>query len=225
MKRSTRRLILMSVMILWSVGTGCATSRGVLEIDIPAVKRPETGPAFKIVSVLDSRVFEERPSKPSIPSLKHRSQIGDPAITSRAIARKRNGYGKAMGDILLPEGKTVMDLVRAAVTRAMNEVEIRVVNEDEPELDSARPVDVDIQQFWAWFSPGFWTVALEFDARLRITTDLGDFRDGEGAHGYTRLKSFAEDAGAWRNTIDKGLEELNTDLKQKLQQSMAQHSR
>jgi hypothetical protein len=37
------------------------------------------------------------------------------------VARKRNGWGKVLGDILLPEGRTVSDLVEEVVAKAFIE--------------------------------------------------------------------------------------------------------
>jgi len=88
---ATRAVFAMS-LVAWilSGATGCATSRGVVEIQIPEANDPLSESAYKIVSVEDRRNFELKPQQPSIPSLKN-GEIDDPAITSRAIARKRNG--------------------------------------------------------------------------------------------------------------------------------------
>lgn len=70
--------------------------------------------------VTDRRVFEADPDDPSTPSLKG-GEIHNTATTSRAIARKRGGFGKAWGDILLPEGRTVAHLMEEALTRAFQD--------------------------------------------------------------------------------------------------------
>ncbi len=218
-KRSKALLILASSV--WLLGSGCATSRGILPIEVATQSNPDTGQTFRIVEVKDSRVFELRPPQPSTPSLEN-GEIQDESITLRAIARKRNGYGKALGDILLPEGRTVLDLTRESITRAMRESGLRVLSEADPGWKAATPLQADIQQLWAWMTPGFWSLALDFDMRVRITTDLGFFREGQEAHGAIRLHSQAAGTRAWRNTITKGLEEFNRDLKQKLTQAVQQ---
>jgi len=208
-------LIFIAALGLLGGATGCATSRGILNIHIPSPANPTSGVAYKIVDVKDSRSFELKPPQPFIPSLKN-GEINDRAITSRAIARKRNGYGMALGDILLPEGDTVQDLTERAVARAFRETGLRVIAQGDPQWDEATPVEVDIQQLWAWMTPGFWSIGLDFDMRVRIKTDLGFFQDGDEAHGNIQLRTQAAGTRAWLNTINKGLEEFNRDLKSKL---------
>ena len=108
-----------SVAALLLLVSGCATNRGIIDVRVTPTPDPQGKVMVKIVRVTDQRTFELRPDVASIPSLKD-GQIDNKAITSRAIARKRNGYGKALGDILLPEGRTVEDLVEeATVTKPL----------------------------------------------------------------------------------------------------------
>jgi len=211
------RTAILGFALLWllSGATGCATSRGVLDVKIPSTTNPTSGDAYKIVDVRDSRVFELKPSSPSIPSLKN-GEISDSAITSRAIARKRNGYGMAMGDILLPEGGTVQDLTRQAIARAFRESGLRVVSTGDPLWESAKPIEADILTLWAWMTPGFWILSLDFDMRVRIRTALGAFREGEETHGAIQLKTQGAGTKQWLNTITKGLEAFNLDLTQRV---------
>jgi hypothetical protein len=67
--------------------------------------------------VTDRRVFEVNPRQANIPSLMNDAEIKNPAITARAVARKRGGFGKTLGDVgdvLLPEGRTVTNVVAVA---------------------------------------------------------------------------------------------------------------
>ena len=74
------------VLCLGLLATGCATSRGVIDVTAPETANPETGVAVAVVEVKDRRAFQIDPPRPSIPSLKN-DEIGDRTITSRAIAR------------------------------------------------------------------------------------------------------------------------------------------
>jgi len=191
--------------------SGCATTRGILDVPLQEVANPATGVAVKIGSVTDSRRFQVDPPQPSIPSLKD-GQIENQALTSRAIARKRNGYGKALGDILLPEGQTVAGLAAATVTRGLRAGGFRVLTEGQPGFEDALPIDVDIEQFWAWFTPGFFAAHLEFEARITLTGPVPPFRQGEPVRGYVRLSTQAATTRAWRNTVEKGLTELENEI-------------
>ena len=70
---------------------GCATNRGIVDVQVEDTANPASGKAVKIVKVVDKRKFELAPGSPSTPSLKN-GEVNDKSITSRAVARKRNAY-------------------------------------------------------------------------------------------------------------------------------------
>ncbi len=194
---------------------GCATSRGIMDIQPKSVANPASGPIVKIARVTDQREFQLKPPDPSIPSLKY-GEIDNSAITSRAIARKRNSYGKAMGDILLPEDRTVEQIAEEAIIRGLRESGFQVLEEGDVRYEEAVPLEADIYQFWAWLSPGFWAAHLEFDLRIRLTGAISPFEEGQEFKGYVRLSTQAATTRAWRNTIAKGLENLNENMTSRL---------
>lgn len=201
-------------MVAAMLGSGCATNRGVLDVRVKESQNPRSGRAVTITRVTDNRVFEKAPSFPSIPSLKD-GAITDKAITSRAIARKRNGYGKAMGDILLPEGRSVENLVTEALVKSFRDAGYRVVdgrNSDEKGV----PVEADIEQFWAWFSPGFWACSLDFEAKVKIKGDVPSFRNGETVRGAVRLSTQMATGGAWMNIINTGIDSFIDEVRKRL---------
>jgi len=187
--------------------TGCATTRGVLDVRVPAGTNASSGPAVRIERVTDRRVFEIDPRQANIPSLKH-DEISDKAITSRAIARKRGGFGKAMGDILLPEGRTVMMLVEEALARSLQEAGYRVVGTQDREATAAIPVEADIEQFWAYFRPGFAQVAVEFETRVRLTSPVTALQTADPLKGFSRVTGMAATSSTWLEAMNKGLEDF-----------------
>jgi hypothetical protein len=155
--------------------SGCATSRSVVDLDAktnvstPAVPVPmPAGPApgVTIAAVEDQRVFRIDPPVPEEPSLKNDEDINNKAITARAIARKRNTYGMAMGDVLLPEGDTVTTHVTQAITDGFATAGYRVLKTGEAGYDQAASVTVSIKQYWCWAQPGF------FEAKLNCITEI-----------------------------------------------------
>jgi hypothetical protein len=198
------------------LATSCASTRGVIDYPLPTSQDLGEGPAVRIGNVVDARGFERNPSDPSIPSLKD-GEIEDRAITSRAIARKRNGYGKAMGDILLPEGRTVVELASAAVVRGLREGGYRVLAQGDAGYDDATPIDVEIRKFWMWFTPGFWAAHLEFRSALGLRGPIPPLAGGAEAVGYVRLATQAATSRAWTNTLDRGLADLNVKIVELLQ--------
>ena len=213
MKRKSVLLILFVISLLML--NGCATNRGILDVRLTLPENSVSDLNIKIVRVTDQRRFEIAPNKPSIPSLKG-GEIDDKSITKRAIARKRNSFGKALGDILLPEGRTVEDLVREAVVLSFRESGYRVINEEDPMFSSAIPIEVDIDEFWAWLTPGFSAVKLEFKSALKLKGNVVSFQDGEEVRSYVLLHSQAAGTRAWSNTINKGIENLVQKIKERL---------
>lgn len=208
-----RRLVSgLGLVVLIVMASGCATSRGILDVRISPSSNPSSGKAVTIVSVSDQRQFELRPNNASIPSLKN-GEISDSTITDRAIARKRNGYGKALGDILLPEGRTVQALTREALTRAFREAGYRVLEKGDKDFGNAAPVHAEIEQFWAWITPGFWAAALEFETRVKLTGNIESLSNGESVRGYVRLKTQTATGSRWLNTINKGLQNFINNVK------------
>src|SRR6266852_9143453 len=79
--------------VAW-VLSGCAVTRGIIDVRPQIVPAPTTGRIVSLSSIEDRRHFEAAPEDPSTPSLKD-GRIDDTLITARAIARKRNSYGMA----------------------------------------------------------------------------------------------------------------------------------
>ena len=190
---------------------GCALNRGELALQAPEVANPEQGAPVRIIEVVDKRVFAIAPPDPSTPSLKN-DEIDDPAITKRAIARKRGGYGAALGDILLPEGETVEKLTASALASALKEKGYRVVSAGEPGYDEALPLSANINQFWGWFTPGFWTIKLEYRADVELTGDWPLTGDKRTVGGNSRYSGLAADTSAWRQLMNDGLSNLIQNL-------------
>lgn len=150
--------------------TGCATSRDILKMDTSDMKAIEGTPNGKTVyinTVTDNRVFEAKPKEPSTPSL-DLSESDNSDIRSRAIARKRNGFGKALGDILLEPNVTIPNLITLSLEKSLRERGYSVISKKE-EIDSETYiVDVKVNKFWSWMNPGAFAITISTE----ISTDL-----------------------------------------------------
>ena len=149
---------------------GCATSRSEIDINVAPMSSAQVAASNgkKVqISTVDERVFQIDPRSPDIPSLKN-NEVTDKSITERAIARKRNGYGMALGDVLLPSGRTLSQLVNESVASAYKQAGYEVVTE--PGAADATSVKVHIVEFWSWFTPGFFSVDVSSKSLLRIET-------------------------------------------------------
>jgi hypothetical protein len=212
-----RRLVLVvPLLACLFIATGCATTRGVIDIPAKAGPNPSSGPAVRIDRVTDRRVFEIDPRQATIPSLMNEAEIKDPKITSRAIARKRGGFGKALGDILLPEGRTVMQVVEEALRWSLQDAGYRVVSKDDPGASTAIPLQADIEQFWAWFRPGFAEVAVEFESVVRLTSAQLPELPGSPVKGTSRVTGMAATSGTWQEAVTRGVDDFARNARERL---------
>lgn len=213
--RSRAALVLLLVSVTFG---GCATSRSEISLSSPeATPTPQAatkGRAVVIRSVIDERVFEEAPRVASTPSLGFGGALqASEDVKARAVGRKRGGFGKAMGDVLLENGQTVVGLVRNNLTTVFQQAGYRVASEGATEPASL-VVDVHIKQFWAWFQPGFWAITLN----ANIETGL----EVSGTASPITISVHAEDSrqmateGAWLEIVEKALLTYRTEAAARL---------
>ncbi len=192
--------------LLCGVISGCATSRSEVQLSSPVATSspaPTTGKTVVIRTIKDLRAFEQSPSEPSTPSLGFEGAAQASAeIKARAIGRKRNTFGQALGDVLLPAGQTVESVVRENLTAALQQAGYQVKS---AEAGGSAPsfIDVEIRKFWAWVQPGFWAITL----RTHIATDLKMSGDAlptivsvQAEEGYQIVTD-----GAWIEVVEKAL--------------------
>lgn len=204
---SIRRIgSMLAMLLLATVTTGCATSRGVIELSAPqtTATAASTGKKVYINSVVDNRKFEVEPSQPSVPSLDP-SEEGGREIEKRALARKRNGYGAALGDILLPEGQSVEALVSSTVKQAFTESGYQVVDSADAINGDGYIVDVSINKFWSWMNPGFWAITLSSEINTEIKLNDKDSERKEVV-GVNYADDFAAaSTDEWTEVMQKAL--------------------
>lgn len=201
------------VACLLALSVGCATNRSEIDVKVPQLDQANIAPSNgkKVyITAVDERVFEINPRKADIPSLKN-DEITVRSITERAVARKRNGYGKGLGDVLLPSGRTVSTLVSESVASAYRQAGYEVVGD--PGVPDATAVKVRIVEFWSWFSPGFFYVTVNNKSRLNIET--------EGGSGFevVTLKNDGMQAvteNDWKEITEAGLQEIMQETAKKL---------
>lgn len=194
---------------------GCATTRSEIKLQGPTMSPPAAtavGDDHVVVikSVTDERVFEQAPSDPSTPSLGFGgSDSATAQVKSQAIGRKRNSFGKALGDVLLQQGQTVTGVVRENLIAALLQSGYRVVPQVNAGADAV-VLDVHVKQFWSWFQPGFWAITLHSD----IATDL----QVEGKDTPIKIQVHAEDKRqaatekAWMEIMQQGLERYRAEV-------------
>lgn len=214
MSKSRIALVLM-LSIAFLLG-GCAAGRSVVTSTFDPGVNPAAGTIVRIEPVEDARVFTPAPPQADMPSLMNAGEIDNKAITSRAVGRKRGGFGAALGDVLLPEGESVQQLSRAVVTRAMREAGYRVASPGEPAYAEAIPIKVRIDEFWSWFSPGFWQVAVRFRGKLYLQGNIAPVAAGTSYSVEVEDKMQAVLESDWAAIVAKGVAALSESVRKGL---------
>ena len=192
---------------------GCASSRSEVDINVAPLSsaQPAASNGKKVlISTVDERVFQIDPRSPDVPSLKN-NEVADKSITERAIARKRNGFGLAMGDVLLPSGRTLSQLVNESVAAAYKQAGYEVVTT--PSTPDAATVKVHIVEFWSWFTPGFFSVDVTSKSLVRIESP------GQNALNIVTRQSESMQAvteSDWRKITEAGLQEVSRETYKQL---------
>ncbi len=218
MKKSVSLPHLCLLPLLLALGA-CATNRSQISLDVPSRGVvADNGKVVVIESVADERRFEEDPDEPSTPSLKKGAKYSlDAEGRKAAIARKRNGYGIAIGDIVLQPPQTVETITRDLVADGLRARGYRVVGEGEPVPADAVRMKVRVQEFWAWLTPGFW--AIDMEARLKTLLQFGDAdRTIEvAAYGKKTAPTGREDN--WKEAYDRAFNDYLDKQQAALEQS------
>lgn len=203
------------MLVFVALSTGCATSRDIVPLQVDAGINPEQGPALRIAIAEDARRFISSPPKPSTPSMMD-DNLTDPALRARAVARKRNAYGMALGDVILPEGQTVASIISSALTRSFREAGFRVMASGTANAEQAIPVTIRIDKFWAWMTPGFWSIALESEYDVMVTAPRTITPPQLRLSGQVRDTMQLATSDDWAIIVTKSINDLARQLKANL---------
>lgn len=197
---------------------GCATNRTVMNVAVrPSAETVQpTGKEVFIDSVVDKRVFEVRPRSPSTPSLNPSKEIND-NIKLRAIARKRNSWGKALGDIVLKENQTVETLVAASIRQAFIEKGYKILDSREQITDKTYLVNGQIDKFWSWMTPGAVAITLSSEMSTVLTIKSRGHSETKNVSVKNSDAYLTGKGGNWMATINKTLRDYVDELKSKLE--------
>lgn len=174
---------------------------------VPLPENPQVGTSIRIDRVIDKRIFEPSSQIPSMPSLMNKKDYSNDDIKSRAIGRKRGGFGNDNGDIVLPENEPVGKLVRDIMTRAFRDAGFPVLESGDPGAATAVPIYIEINEFWGWSTPHFGWTAIEFKSDIEITGNIPGFINGKSIKGYSRVTTTAPGTGVWIEGLNRLIED------------------
>ncbi len=162
--------LLIALTLITTVGafqTGCVVGRRTIALSVPtATAAVENKGTVYLEAVTDDRRFENKPQAPSTPSIDGDVTKLSPTDLAVMIGRQRNGFGKAMGDIALPAGETVQTRMTALFAEALKRRGYSLSQD----AASANKATISIKEFWAWFTPGMWSVS--FEARISCVLSI-----------------------------------------------------
>lgn len=206
---AAKRLSLM--LVAGGFLAGCAIAGA--EFDVP-VRKPDAVPtksAVVIVAVNDKRRFIIDPLEPSQPSI-YENEIGNKALTERALGRKRDTFGRAGHNVYLPTGKTISGLVRDVLTAALADKGYKVVEKSEAGYGSAGQLSADIEKFWSWSNPGA-AVSITFHAEILLTGPWPVPPDKRNIRGNAKISSYvAIGNNDWEDLERQGVDDLRRNL-------------
>ncbi len=172
-------LISISKVLLALVGIASLSACDVPDFQISIAaqnsKQPERGVGVVVVPI-DERQFEAEPREPSTPSLSIPEQISNRQVTSKAVGRTRNLYGKAQLSVFLAPPETAASLVADAVKAGLRDSGYRVLNGDDPAAYAAPMITVHIAEFWTWAIFGNNTVKFGHGSLLTLEGDIPALR-------------------------------------------------
>ncbi|MCP1726306.1 putative lipoprotein YajG [Natronospira proteinivora] len=209
MKKSSFFLLVLSLLL-----TACTGGQRALDnIQLPeSTSEGEASGEVYIKSIVDERNFVENPRDPSVPSLAHHLRDAPEEELSTLIGRQRAGIGAAMGYITLPEGVTVQDIVREVLVEGLESRGYTVVENGGAE----HQVSVEVDQFWAWFSPGVTSVSFEKNIETSISFVHESYSEFFKVEGYSINRGNLPSSENWELAIEKALDDFLNNLNQRL---------
>ena len=209
--RVTVKALMMVAISAVLLLTGCATNRSVLTLSLPdtEIATQLNGGKVFINSVSDQRVFQENPRTQDIPSLGFGGAADATSeLKKRAIGRKRNSYGKALGDMLLEENQNVETVIKNALQRSFTGLGYSVVDGEENIDNDTILVDATLEKFWAYVTPGFWAITLSSDisTNLKLIKKSSDGPNIKKVSVKSEGKYQVATESNWAQIINKSLE-------------------
>ena len=219
MRRTFPRFFMVLIFVFGM--TGCATSRSHLDLNMPATAPLHpNGRQVYVRSIVDKREFQDNPRSPAIPSLRGRASTASRELKSSAIGRKRNSFGKALGDYVLADGQTVQTVIYQATWNSLAALGYDVTNQREEAKPDAIVMDISIDKFWSWFAPGFSAINIKSD----ITTTDKIVSSTKGSERTFVIEAHAVNDyqiasnSNWKKTIAAALEEFTSKAKTEFKQ-------
>lgn len=193
--------------------TGCVLGRRTIDLPIQNVPNsPEGKGEVFIGKIVDNRIFQNKPSDPSIPSIDGDVHSLTPQQKGMMIGRQRGGFGNAAGDVALPANNSVISRTRKLLEEGFKKRGYSITS-DSNDSHSATAI---INKFWAWFTPGFWTITFEAHVNYTITLTKPDGPSTIILQGYGRNQGQMASDANWQLAYQRAFQDFLSKLDSKL---------
>ena len=81
-----------------------------------------------------------------------------------------------------------------------------------PDYANAIPLGMDINQFWAWFTPGFLEVTADFRSSVTMTSDKLLQKSPVPVEGSAKYSTVAVGESTWKDVIERGVADLSKNM-------------
>jgi hypothetical protein len=214
---SMKKILPVSLALAFGLlGGGCVVGRRTVDLPVTATAMAPVSKGNVVInSATDVRHFENEPSDPATPSID--GDVNSLSAEQRAtfIGRQRNGFGHAMGDITLPEGETVQARVRELIKQGFAHRGYAITTD--ASADNA--VDVKIDQFWAWFTPGFAYIAFEARVYCTFTVRHGGKTESFTVQGYGSNHGQIASNANWQLAYTRAFDDFLAKFDQELEKA------
>lgn len=193
--------------------TGCVLGRRTVDLPIQSVSNSHEGKGEVFIgNIVDNRIFQNNPSDPSIPSVDGDVHSLTPQQKGMMIGRQRGGFGNAAGDVALPANNSVISRTRKLLEEGFKKRGYSITS-DSNNPQSATAI---INKFWAWFTPGFWTITFEAHVNYTITLTKPDGPSTLILQGYGRNQGQMASDANWQLAYQRAFQDFLSKLDSQL---------
>ena len=210
------KLLQLTTILFLVLLTGCVLGRRTIDLPIQSLSTgTEQKSEIFIGDIKDNRAFQNKPSDPSIPSIDGDVHSLTPPEKGMMIGRQRGGFGNAAGDVALPANDSVVMRTRHLLEEGFKSRGYMITS------DATAPTSASatINKFWAWFTPGFWTITFEAQVNYTIRLTKPEGPSTIILQGYGRNQGQGASDANWQLAYQRAFQDFLSKLDAKLAQS------
>ena len=210
------KLLQLTTILFLVLLTGCVLGRRTIDLPIQSLSTgTEQKSEIFIGDIKDNRAFQNKPSDPSIPSIDGDVQSLTPPEKGMMIGRQRGGFGNAAGDVALPANDSVVMRTRHLLEEGFKSRGYIITS------DATAPTSASatINKFWAWFTPGFWTITFEAHVNYTIRLTKPEGPSTIILQGYGRNQGQVASDANWQLAYQRAFQDFLSKLDARLAQS------